>query len=260
MGTAEIQGDLWGQAPEGWATIQEPTSRPLWEAMLDSALVGSETRILDAGCGGGGASLLAAGHGAKVSGIDASEELIAVARDRLPTGDFSVGDIEYLPFSNDAFDIVFAANSVQYSADRVATLRGFGRVCRPEGRIIVGLFGPQEKVAFSAIQNAVRDVLPEPPAGTGPYELSGPGKLEGMLEDAGLKVLESAEVNCPFNYPDFETYWKGQVSAGPFQRAMRIVGEEKLKSAVYEAIDTFRRDDGSILIEPNVFKYVVASC
>ncbi len=133
MGTAEFQGKHWGKASKHWATIQEPLHGPLWEAMLDAALVGSGTRMLDAGCGGGGASFLAAQRGAEVSGIDAAEQLVAFARERLPNRDFRVGDIEYLPFEDDAFDAVFAANSLQFSGDRIATLREFGRVCAQGG-------------------------------------------------------------------------------------------------------------------------------
>ena len=98
MGTAIIQGELWDQAPQDWAMLQEPMHKPLWEAMLDRTLVGSSTRFLDAGCGGGGASVLAAERGAQVSGIDAAEGLVAFARERVPNGDFRVGDIETLPF------------------------------------------------------------------------------------------------------------------------------------------------------------------
>jgi len=259
MGTAAIQGDLWGKAPQGWAEIQEPMHRPLWEVMLNAAEVGLGTRFFDAGCGGGGASVLAADRGAQVSGLDAAEGLITFARERVPKGDFRVGDLESLPFDDDAFDVVFASNSVQYSGDRIAVLRELGRVCKPEGRIVAGLFGPPEKVAFSVMQKAVRDALPEPPSGKGPYELSMPGKLEGLLEEAGLQVLGSGEVDCPFNYPDFETYWRGNSSAGPFQAAIRAVGQDKLKAATREAIEAFRTKEGRFNIAPNIFKYIVAT-
>ena len=33
MGTADTEGDLWGQSAQDWASIQEPMSRPLWGAM-----------------------------------------------------------------------------------------------------------------------------------------------------------------------------------------------------------------------------------
>jgi len=259
METSKIQGELWGKAPRGWAEIQEPMHRPLWEAMLNEAGVGPGTRFFDAGCGSGGASVLAAERGAQVSGLDAAEGLLTFARERVPGGDFRVGDIQSLPFDNGSFDVVFAANSVQYTSDRIATLRELGRVCAPEGRIVAGLFGPPEKVAFSVIQKAVRDTLPEPPSAAGPYELSVPGKLEGLFAEAGLNVLEGGEVDCPFTYPDFETYWRGNSSAGPFQAAIRAVGKDKLRAATWEAIQVFRTDEGRFNIAPNIFRYIVAT-
>lgn len=259
MGTAEIQGDLWGQAPQDWATIQEPMLKPLHEAMLNVAVVGKGTRFLDAGCGSGGASELATERGARVSGIDAAEAMITYTRLRLPNGDFRTGDIEVLPFDDDVFDTVFAANSVQYAADRMETLRELGRVCKAGGRIVAGLFGPPEKVTFRTIIKAMAEALPKPPPGAGPFELSMPGKLEALFEEAGLTVLESGEVACPYKFADFETFWRGNLSAGSAQKAIRVIGEDKLKAAVREAIQAFYQDDGSILIQPNVFKYVVAT-
>ncbi|UCG23680.1 MAG: class I SAM-dependent methyltransferase, partial [Chloroflexota bacterium] len=152
MGTAEIQGELWDRAPQDWADLQEPMHLPLWQVMLDRCQVGAGTRLLDAGCGGGGASVLAAKRGAIVSGIDAAEGLVAIARERVSDGDFRVGDIESLPFEDDAFEAVLAANSLQYAADRVAALREFSRVCTPDGYIAVALFAPQERVTFRVVQ------------------------------------------------------------------------------------------------------------
>lgn len=259
MGTSKLQGELWGKSPQGWAEIQEPMHAPLWEAMLNAVEVAPGTRFLDAGCGGGGASVLAAKRGAQVSGLDAADGLIGFARERVSSGDFRVGDIESLPFKDASFDAVFAANSVQYAGDRIAALRELGRVCAPGGRIVAGLFGPPEKVEYRAIFKAVRDAMPEPPPGGGPFELSAPGKLEELFEEAGLKTMESGEADCPFSYPSFETFWRANVAAGPFQGMLRVISEEQLKSAVHEATATFRQDNGGILIQPNIYKYVVAT-
>ena len=258
MESATIQGDLWGQAPHDWATLLEPMHRPLWEAMLDVALVTSGRRILDVGCGAGGASVLSAERGALVSGLDAAAGMVQIARARIPAGDFRVGDMENLPYEDNLFDVVFAANALQYSADWVGTLREFGRVCRPGGRIVAGLFGPPESVAFSTVLTAVRNILPQPPPAAGPFELSQPGKLESLFTEAGLNVLQSGDVDCPYLHPDFETFWQAQSSAGPFQSALRATAKEKLQLAVREAIEQYRLDDGAIHIQPNVFKYVVA--
>ena len=259
MGSSKIQGELWGKAPQGWVEIQEPMHSPLWESMLNATTVRPGTRFLDAGCGGGGASVLAAERGAQVSGLDAAEGLITFARESTPHGDFHVGDIESLPFDDDAFDAVFAANSVQFSEDRIAALRELGRVCAPKGRVVAGLFGPPENVEYLAIFKAARAVLPDPPPNGGPFELSAPGKLEGLFTEAGLNVLESDEVNCPFSYSNFETFWQANVGIGPFQGVLRVVSEEKLKSALRDAVEPFCLDNGEIHIQRNVYKYVVAT-
>jgi len=227
--------------------------------MLQAASVGTGTRLLDAGCGGGGASVLAAQRGARVCGLDAAEGLLEIARAKVPSGDFRAGDIEALPFENNAFDAVIAANSVQYTENRVAALRELERVCAPEGQIVVGLFGPPEKVEFRRVFQAIRDAMPAPPPGDGPFGLSAPGKLENLIEEAGLRVIESSEVNCPISYPDFETFWRANASAGPLQGAMRVVGAEKIKAAMQDAAKTFHNGDGRIDIAPNIYKYVVAA-
>jgi SAM-dependent methyltransferase len=259
MNSAKVQGDLWGQAPSDWAHFQEPKCNPLFEAMLDAANVGKATRFLDAGCGAATASLLAAERGAYVTGLDAAEGFIKFAQERLPSGDFRVGDIQELPFESDAFDAVIAASSVQYADSPVAALRELGRVCTPQGRIVAALWSSAEKVDFRVIFKAVRDALPQPPPGDGPFGLSAPGKLENLMEQAGLKILQSDEVNCPFVYPDFETFWRANAASGPMQGAKRAIGEEKLKQTLEEAAEAFRKDNGQIEIATNFFKYVVAS-
>ncbi len=112
--SARVQGELWGSAAEDWAGLQEPMGRPLWEVMLRQARVDKGTTLLDAGCGAAGACLLASKRGARVSGLDASEGLVAIARRRVPDGDFRVGDLEALPYRDGTFEAVMAANSIQF--------------------------------------------------------------------------------------------------------------------------------------------------
>lgn len=258
MGSASVQGDFWGRAPDDWAGLQEAQHAPLFEAMLDAVGVAEHVRVLDAGCGGGGASVLAAGRGAIVSGLDASAPLIEIARSRVSDGDFRVGDLEALPFADGSFDGVIAANSIQYAQDRVAALRELDRVSAPEARIAVGLFGNPDRVDFRVVFAALRDSLPEPPPGDGPFGLSGPGVLEGLIEQAGLNVIGSSEVEHSFFYQDSETFWKAVISGGPPQAAKDIVGEDTLREAVLEAVAPYMTDTGGIRLN-NVFQYVTAT-
>jgi SAM-dependent methyltransferase len=259
MGSARVQGELWGRAADDWASLQEAQHAPFFEAMLNAAGVGDGDRFLDAGCGGGGASVLAESRGAVVSGLDASASLIDIARGRVPDGDFRVGDLEALPYAAESFDAVIAANSIQYAEDRVAALRELARVSAPEARIAVGLFGRSDRVDFRVVFDAFRESLPEPPPGDGPFGLSGEGVLEGLVEQAGLKVLESGEVDLPFVYEDTEMFWKAVISGGPPQAAKDKVGESILKEAVLEAVAPYMTDTGGVRFNNNVFQYITAT-
>ena len=259
MKKSEIQGELWGKSPTGWAEIQEPLHKPLWEAMLNATKVETGTNLLDVGCGSGWSCVLAKERGADVHGIDVTEGLLSFAMQHVPEADFKLADIENLPYEDNMFDVVFAANSLQYSEDRIAALKELKRVCKPNGRIIAGLFGEPEKVDYRVVFKAVKDTMPGPPKGGGPFVLSMPGKLESLFKEAGLTNIETGEVNCPFAYENFESFWYGNKSAGPFQGMLQTVSESKLKEAVKEAVNCFRQKDGRIIIPQNSFKYVMAT-
>ena len=49
MGSATVQGQLWGARAQDWAAHVEQVGLPLFGAVLDAARVTSGTRLLDAG-------------------------------------------------------------------------------------------------------------------------------------------------------------------------------------------------------------------
>src|SRR5919108_5116956 len=130
-GSAAVQGELWGARARDWAELHEHLHTPLYQAVLDAIEVGRATRLLDAGCGSGMAAALAAERGATVTGLDAAEALVALARQRLPRGDFHVGELEALPFPARSFTAVTSFNAVQFAADPPAPPAQLRRVARP---------------------------------------------------------------------------------------------------------------------------------
>jgi SAM-dependent methyltransferase len=258
MGSAEIQSELWSEAPKDWATLQEPLHSPLWRAMLAATGVGTGTRLLDAGCGAGGMSAVANQMGADVCGFDAAEALLSVARETVPDGEFQSGDLESIPYGDGAFDVVLAANSVQYAADPVAALAELRRVTKSGGRIAVAVWGQAENCEFRHILKAVAGAMPEPPKGGGPFALSEPDALEGLLAKAGINADGRGEVACPFDYVDMAAAWRATACSGPLQGAMRAAGEGPIKDAVSAAAQAFVQNGGAVHLD-NTMIYVTAS-
>ncbi|MBV9594909.1 MAG: class I SAM-dependent methyltransferase, partial [Actinobacteria bacterium] len=128
MGSASVQGPLWGAKAQDWSELTEPGQIPFYEAVFDALQVGPQTRLLDVGCGAGLALQLARKRGVDVAGLDASEGLLAVARERNPEADIRLGDLEQLPFPDATFTAATSFNAVQYAADPAAALRELRRV------------------------------------------------------------------------------------------------------------------------------------
>ena len=172
MGSAQVQGMLWGAAAQDWAAFQEATSMPLWTDVLRAAGAGHGIRILDAGCGAGGASVLAAQLGCNVTGADASPALLTIARQRLPAARFEEADIEALPFADGVFDAVLSVNSVMYASDMGAAVKELARVTAPGGRVVITSWGPPEKRDVAGVFEASGKTVPNKPpsqAGFQPY-------------------------------------------------------------------------------------------
>jgi SAM-dependent methyltransferase len=194
MGTAPVQGPLWGSRARDWAEIQEGMLRPAYLAVFDALGVGPGTRSLDVGCGTGMAAQLEAARGVLVSGLDASSASIEIARERTPAGDFRVGEMEELPFADHAFDAVTSFNAFQYAADPVAALRQAARVSASGGRVAMVVWGEPHITEHAATLAALGPLMPPPPPGApGPFALSAPGKVEALMEQAGLQPAAGSQ-------------------------------------------------------------------
>jgi SAM-dependent methyltransferase len=258
MGTAASQAELWNGNPRDWAELQEPLFAPIYEAVLAGAAIGPGSRVLDVGCGSGLFCNVAAKHGATVTGIDAAEGLIAIARGRTPTGDFRVGEMEELPFPDRSFDLITGFNSFQFAADPVNALKQARRVAKPTGKIAMAVWGTAVDCQAAAFLKALGSVLPPPPPGApGPFALSVPGVLEEMLSKAGLTPQRSGDVDTPFDFANEEIAFRGIAASGPGVRAVRLAGNEKVRAAVLPAIASFKTKSGSYHFD-NKFRYVVA--
>ncbi len=204
------------------------------------------------------AAQIAASRGAEVSGIDAADALLAIARTRTPGADFRQGDLEELPFADQTFDLVTGFNSFQYAGNPVVALSEARRVTKPDGAIIVMTWGNPEGMAAASLVAALRPLMPTPPPGApGPFALSDETALRRFAADAGLEPVDVFDVESPFIYANEAAALRGLNSSGVAARAMENTSEEAVTEAHAKAIAPYRQTDGSYRIEAT-FRYLLA--
>lgn len=108
-----------------------------WLTDLVAELGPGQVRALDAGCGTGRQAKLLADLGADVVGVDATQEMLDVAAEKLPDADFRVGLLEALPCEDDAFDLAVASLAICHLDDPDPAIAELARCVRPGGSIVI---------------------------------------------------------------------------------------------------------------------------
>lgn len=98
------------------------------------------------------------------SGLDATPALVEIERERIPDGDFRVGDMEELPWDDGSFDLVTGFNSFFIAADMVSALAEARRVARPGASVAMSVFGRPERCQSTAMFKAVAALLTAKPS------------------------------------------------------------------------------------------------
>ena len=95
----------------------------------------SGKKILDIGCGAGRDSMVFTQSGFEYTGIDASPEMLAIAKERAPSGNYHKMDFYHLEFPDNTFDGFWAAASFLHvpKAEMVTVLSEAKRVIKPGG-------------------------------------------------------------------------------------------------------------------------------
>jgi len=121
-----------------WA--HEHIEKPAMQALLPEL---THQSVLLVGCGSGEeAAMLFDKNPKSVSGIDLSDNLIALAASYEPRAQFHVMDFDELLFQDGQFDFVYSSLAFHYSSDLLKTLQGVRRVVRPGARIQFSLHHP----------------------------------------------------------------------------------------------------------------------
>jgi ubiquinone/menaquinone biosynthesis C-methylase UbiE len=152
------------------------------------------TRVVDVGCGTGSlAVVLAEQYACKVWGVDASPEMLDVARAKAPAGaGFKLGRAEELPFKDGWFERAVATLAV-HLWDRPRAFAEVHRVLGPGGRFALASFDPAHFESYY-LNTYFPSILEIDSARFAPADV-----LAGELRGAGFDDVRTAGLTQGFS-------------------------------------------------------------
>jgi len=245
-------GALWGDRPSAWA-ISEQQQTPVYEEALRCIGLRPDMHVLDVGCGTGVFLRMCADRGASVSGLDAAEGLLELARQRVPEADLLLGDLQALPYPDDSFDVVTGFTSFFFADDMVAALREAKRVARRTAPVVIQAFGRPEQCELEAVKLAIAAYRP----GGTEEQYWRPGIVDEITAAAGLKIERSFDTTYAYTYPDADSLGDAMLAAGGAAAVAGPDNEAALREDIIRALAGSRRPDGSYRVS-NEWHMVVA--
>jgi SAM-dependent methyltransferase len=198
-----------------WVQHQDIYDRllePFGTRVIEAASLAPGDRVLDVGCGCG-ATTVAAGRATAPGtavGVDLSEPMLAVARDRARRGgldnvQFQAADAQSHAFDAHTFDVVMSRFGVMFFDDPVAAFSNIHGALQPDGRIVFvcwkDLF---ENEWLSVPGAAILQYLPlpeaAPPGAPGPFAFADPEHVRRILTAAGFMDVSIEAVHEPMLY------------------------------------------------------------
>lgn len=162
-------------------------------ALLAAVAAQPGERILDVGCGSGqlAIDLAHSTRGSTAVGVDLSSAQLELARARAVdlTVEFVQADAQVHDFGEATYDVVASRTGTMFFSDPAMAFANLARATSPGGRLAMlvwrGIEANEWLREFLGAIGRVRPMQPPPADAPGPFALSDPERVRGLLTDAG---------------------------------------------------------------------------
>jgi ubiquinone/menaquinone biosynthesis C-methylase UbiE len=228
---------------------------PVTQALVDAADIIEGDAVLDVAGGAGEPSLTIAeivGPTGSVTCTDVTSEMVAAAaseaqRRGVTNVAFKQCASDAMPFESKSFDAVVCRLGVMFFPNPLAAICEMLRVTKHEGLITFAVWGKSELNPFSYL---ITDVVarhfeaaaPADPNAPGAFRFAEPGRLAGILKDAGAvdvkeRVLKF-DIAAPISPAQF---WELRAeTSGTLREKITTLSPLQLNSLAQEAQDAVR--------------------
>jgi ubiquinone/menaquinone biosynthesis C-methylase UbiE len=253
---------LHGEGPEAYERYLVPTLfGPCAEQLLGLVPAEPGHRVLDVACGSGIVARRAAarvGARGSVVGVDVNQGMLDVARAVAADGPTAIewfhADAAALPLRDQAFDIVYCQQGLQFFTDRPAALREMRRVLRPGGRVAFAAWrGLEHNAVFAALVAALERHAGSEAAGMMRAPFAGPDQSEirRLMGDAGFDGTVIRIGAFAARFASVAQFLVEEVHSSPLVGPVGALDEgryEALGQDLAEALTAYIDDNGGVLV------------
>jgi SAM-dependent methyltransferase len=246
------QHALWnGPAAQAWIDTRDlldATLRPFEDLLVEAVLASGGGHVLDVGCGTGSTTLAIArriGQAGRAIGLDISDPMIAVARDRAANEGSAAAliaaDAESHRFEPPRFDAIVSRFGVMFFADPVRAFANLRLAARKDAALTCIVWrsageNPFMTTAEHAAAPLLANIPPRRTDGPGQFAWADDGKVARILGDSGWSgiAIEPLDVTCAFPQSELDRYVTRLGPLGPIFRE----AEEPTRGRVIDTVRT----------------------
>ena len=196
---SQLEREGWQRNASDYDSVDLPATRQAFAPLLDSVGDLTGRRVLEIASGTGHLAAEAIARGATVVGIDVAPNMVALAREHVPSATFREGDAEALPFPNEQFDAVLCCFGLLHFAQPTEALREAARVLKPGGAVSFTVWCSPEQggkflgliyKTYQTYANLEVGLPPAPPL----FAMADPTVRDPMLTDAGFRNIRARDI------------------------------------------------------------------
>src|SRR6266480_5649127 len=194
---------------------------PITTGLIEEARIGVGRKVLDIGGGSGEPSLTISGIVGPTGSVMYTDPAAGMVESaQAEAGRRGLTNIQFrqcsandLPFPDNTFDSAVGRLSAMFFVDPVRGIREALRVVRNDSCVSFAVWGPEEANPFFSTINDVFDRFVESPTedpdAPDAFRFAAPGKLTGILKNAGSENVIERQLNFQIDAAvSFEQFWR----------------------------------------------------
>lgn len=170
--------------------FSDTRSKPWPETIFLFDYITKNSKVLDLGCGNGRYYETVKNKKAKYFGLDASKELIKIAKEKHPKAKFITGNALDTSFKNNFFDFVYSIAVLHHMSSkelRLQFLKEAERILKPSGKMIITVWKSNIKKEKNTMEPWSNKVLRY-------YHWFSKKELDSLVEESGFEIEEIGDI------------------------------------------------------------------